>query len=152
MSRNCQCKEESKRLPYPTLRETSSIVSTTYPISMDMLSITTSKPATAGYKPLASYTDDDTTIASNLLYPRYADTDPTSAPPSPASIESFDILDNVPWRRSYISLGPSSRHNETLGRRLKRNRARLLAILLLFTLVAAGCTLGAILAARHGKP
>lgn len=120
---------------------------------MDMLSITSSKSATASYEPLAPYTDDDdTTIANNLLCPRYADTDHTSAPPSPASIESFDILDSVPWRRSYISLGPTSRQNEALRRRSRQNRTRLLVVLVLFTLVTAGCILGGILAARHRKP
>ncbi|KAI8937448.1 hypothetical protein NX059_005170 [Plenodomus lindquistii] len=116
------------------------------------LSITTSMPATAGYKPLALYTDDDTAVANTLLCPRYADTDPTSAPPSPASIESFDILDNVPWRRSYISLGRTSAQEAALRRRWRYDRARILAALLLSTLVAAGCTLGGILAARHLKP
>ncbi|ORY19725.1 hypothetical protein BCR34DRAFT_448740, partial [Clohesyomyces aquaticus] len=60
-------------------------------------------PRRAGYTPLSPYTDDDNALSNNLICPRYADSDPTSAPPSPASIESFDILDSVAWRRGHTS-------------------------------------------------
>jgi hypothetical protein len=56
--------------------------------------------------PLSPYIDDDLALA-----PRYADRDMTSAPPSPASIQSFDILEAIPWRKSYISLDADTEHN-----------------------------------------
>lgn len=86
------------------------------------------------YQPLALYTDDDT-----LLCPRYAENDPTSAPPSPASIESFDILDSVPWRRSYISLDDNG---ADLSRRSRTRKAQITALVWVLTLLLTGCAVG----------
>ncbi|KAF1939109.1 hypothetical protein EJ02DRAFT_266233 [Clathrospora elynae] len=111
-----------------------------------------SRPPTAGYRPLSPYTDDDTTFANNLLCPRYAECDPTYAPPSPASIESFDVLDNIPWRRSYIPLDSGERRGSGVCNRLRgrwlKNKSRGMTVLLL-TLVVSGCTLGGYLAIKH---
>ncbi|KAH7402681.1 hypothetical protein BKA66DRAFT_449281 [Pyrenochaeta sp. MPI-SDFR-AT-0127] len=107
-----------------------------------------------GYRSLSAYTDDDTAVANNLLLPRYAESDPTSSPPSPASIESFDVLDSIPWRRSYISLDSGSSQDRRLDRLRKRCRGkktRIVAILLLFILFVTGCTLGGYLAVKHEK-
>jgi hypothetical protein len=106
---------------------------------------------TVGYTPLAPYRDeDDTTFAHNTLCPRYAENDLTSAPPSPASIESFDVLDSIPWRRSYISLGNQTDRN-ALSKRWRQQRARVIAVLLLFTLLCLGCGVTAFLAIQHSK-
>jgi hypothetical protein len=110
-----------------------------------------SRLATARYQLLIPYSDEsDTTFASNALCPRYAENDPTSAPPSPASVASFDILDSTPWRRSYISLG-----DETDGSRLRMRwraqRMRIIVFLLLFTVLGLGCGVGGYLAVKHGK-
>jgi hypothetical protein len=94
------------------------------------------------YQPLALYTDDDT-----LLCPRYAENDPTSAPPSPASIESFDILDSIPWRQSYISLDNSAGQS----RRWRMCKAQLTALVLLLTLLLSGSSVGGYVAVKHGK-
>lgn len=109
-----------------------------------------SKLQTVGYKPLAPYSDDDTTFANNLLCPRYAENDLTSAPPSPASIESFDVLDSIPWRRSYISLDNGAGSGR-LRKQWKRHRAQAIALLLLFLLAMTGCGVGGYMAVRHGK-
>lgn len=121
-----------------------------YPISACSYSLSqtlNSRPVTAGYLPLAPYTDEDTTFANHVLCPRYAENDPTSAPPSPASLESFDILDSIPWRRSYISLdtpaGESSTFRHALANRWRKHRARVIAITLLLALLLTGCTLAA---------
>ncbi|EMD65776.1 hypothetical protein COCSADRAFT_61289, partial [Bipolaris sorokiniana ND90Pr] len=80
------------------------------------ISITATSTPTGGYRIFSPYTDDDTAFANNTLCPRYAECDPTSAPPSPASIESLEIFDNIPWRRDYIALDPRTR--------ARRNRLR----------------------------
>jgi hypothetical protein len=104
---------------------------------------------TGGYTPLAPYSDEnDTTFAHNTLCPRYAENDLTSAPPSPASIESFDVLDSIPWRRSYISLGNETNHS-TLRRRWRKHRARAIAVILLFTLLCLGCGTGVSIALQR---
>ncbi|KAH3912354.1 hypothetical protein HBI56_004690 [Parastagonospora nodorum] len=98
------------------------------------------------YQPLAPYTDDDT-----LLCPRYAENDPTSAPPSPASIESFDILDSIPWRRSYISLDSNG---ASLSRRWRTRKAQITALVWVLTLLLTGCAVGGYVwhrAVKHGK-
>lgn len=94
--------------------------------------------------PLSPYIDDETTIADNLLCPRYADQDPTSAPPSPASIQSFDILESIPWRRSYISLDYDTERN--YRKRWRKYRAQIVAVMLLFILSTTALTLGVFLA------
>ncbi|KAF2030311.1 hypothetical protein EK21DRAFT_38754, partial [Setomelanomma holmii] len=105
----------------------------------------------ADYKSLSSYSDhEDAIVANSLLCPRYAENDPTSAPPSPASIESFDILDSIPWRRSYISSdsGPDGRR---LARQWKKQRMRVIVASLLLALLVTGCTISAYLAVKHEK-
>jgi hypothetical protein len=106
---------------------------------------------TLGYKLLAPYSDeDDTTFAHNTLCPRYAENDLTSAPPSPASIQSFDVLDSIPWRRSYISLGNETDSSKR-SKRWKKQRARAIVLLLLFTLLSLGCGVGVYMAIKHGN-
>ncbi|KAA8615036.1 hypothetical protein PtrSN002B_003965 [Pyrenophora tritici-repentis] len=110
---------------------------------MPLLSITTTGPSLGAYSLLSPYSDDDTAFAHNTLCPRYAELDPTSAPPSPASIESFEILDSIPWRRGYISLDtPARRGSTTLLERWMRNKLRAIAMLFLVALAVAGCILG----------
>ena len=97
-----------------------------------------SPPRNAGYVAPPSYTDDESLFSNNDLCPRYADADPSSAPPSPASVESFDILESIPWRRSYIASGGSYNNSRGALRRAsprealralwKRSRARVLAV------------------------
>ncbi|KAH6878265.1 hypothetical protein BKA58DRAFT_435968 [Alternaria rosae] len=119
---------------------------------MPLISITTANSSTAGYKLLSPYTDDDTTFAHNTLCPRYAESDPTSAPPSPASVESFEILDSIPWRRGYIALDNHGRQSgNTLRSRWMRNKVRAMVLLLLLTLLVAGCVLGGYMTIKHGK-
>ncbi|KAF1841690.1 uncharacterized protein K460DRAFT_369700 [Cucurbitaria berberidis CBS 394.84] len=121
---------------------------------MPLMSTTISRPTTAGYRPLSPYTDDVTTFANELLCLRYAESDPASAPPSPASIESFDVLDSVPWRRSYVSLDSRRSRSNTgdmLRRRWKDKTAYIIAIMLFCTLFVIGCTLGGYLAIKHKK-
>jgi len=99
--------------------------------------------------PLSPYIDDDTTFANNVLCPRYADQDPTSAPPSPASIQSFDILESIPWRRSYISL--DSVRQPDYHRRWRKYRAQIIVIILLLVLSTTALTLGISLAIHHSN-
>ncbi|KAH8710185.1 hypothetical protein GQ44DRAFT_436661 [Phaeosphaeriaceae sp. PMI808] len=116
--------------------------------------ITLSIPETVGYGLLTPYSDNDTTFANNVLCPRYAENDPTSAPPSPASIESFDILDSIPWRRSYISLDNTVAESGrciALRRRWRMYRAHFTAFFLLFTLLVAGCSVSGYLAVKQTK-
>lgn len=113
-----------------------------------------SRPETAGYKALevAPYTDDDdASLANNLLCPRYAENDTSSAPPSPASIESFDVLDSIAWRRGYTSreTGAKARTCDAVRKRWRKNRAQLIALLLVFALLLLGCAVGAVLALRY---
>lgn len=118
------------------------------------ISISISKPKMAGYKPLSPYTDDENALSNNLLCPRYAESDSSSAPPSPASIESFDILDSIAWRRGYTSHNSKDVRSRACGflrSRWKKNRAHMIAILLLFLLLVAACTTGGILAVRHKR-
>ncbi|KAF1933839.1 uncharacterized protein M421DRAFT_28595, partial [Didymella exigua CBS 183.55] len=109
--------------------------------------ISTSRPTSIGYMPLSPYIDDDTTFANNLLCPRYADQDPTSAPPSPASIQSFDILDSIAWRRSYISL--ESETHRDCRKRWRKYRAQIIAIMLLLIFSTIALTQGISLAVQH---
>jgi hypothetical protein len=95
---------------------------------------------------LVPYSDDD----NYLLCPRYAENDPTSAPPSPASIESFGIMDSIPWRRSYISLDDPAATSHTHQRRRARRR-RVIALSLLIALSVIAVSSGAYLATQHGK-
>jgi hypothetical protein len=107
---------------------------------------TTITPSISRLATAPPYSDHSTSISRNLMCP---DSDTTSAPPSPASIESFDVLDNIPWRRSYISLdaGPSEYGSYAAMR--KKQRARMAAVLLLCVLVAIGCGVGGYLAIKH---
>jgi hypothetical protein len=95
---------------------------------------------------LTPYTDDD----DHLLCPRYAENDPTSAPPSPASIESFGIMDSIPWRRSYISLDDSAVATR-LHQRRRARRTRVIALSLLMSLSVVAVSSGGYLALQHGK-
>ncbi len=99
--------------------------------------------------PLSPYIDDDTTFANNVLCPRYADQDPTSAPPSSASIQSFDILESIPWRRSYISTNPDTKHD--YNRQWRKYRVEIIAVMLLLVLSTTALTLGISLAIRHSS-
>ncbi|KAH7078420.1 hypothetical protein FB567DRAFT_596019 [Paraphoma chrysanthemicola] len=109
----------------------------------------TPRPNTAGYSPLPPYSDhEDSTFANNLLCPRYAENDPTSAPPSPASIESFDVLDSIPWRQSYISID-SGHEGTRLRRQWAKYRTRIFAVLLLLVLLVTGCAVSTYLALAH---
>ncbi|KAF2192724.1 hypothetical protein K469DRAFT_717313 [Zopfia rhizophila CBS 207.26] len=96
-------------------------------------------------KPVSPYTDDDSALSNNLICPRYADSDSSSAPPSPASIESFDILDSVAWRRShtsYSSQGKRVRASDILSLKWRKNKPEIMYIVLIFTLLLAGCFTG----------
>lgn len=106
------------------------------------------RPQILGYNPLSPYSEDDSTFANHLLCPRYAENDSTSAPPSPTELESFDVLDSIPWRRSYISLdigaGEGGKYR-AISKYYNRNRSRILAIIVMFILLVSGCALGAYL-------
>lgn len=99
--------------------------------------------------PLSPYIDDDTMFANNALCPRYADQDLTSAPPSPASIQSFDILESIPWRRSYIALNSDTERN--YRERWRKYRVQIVVIMLLLTLSTTALTLGISLAIQHSN-
>ena len=105
--------------------------------------------------PVSPYGDHSTTtLSNNLLCPRYAESDPSSAPPSPSSIESFDVLDSVPWRRGYISLdaaGDRTRAWAVLSKKWQKNKARIIATLILFTLFVTACTIGGYMAVRQER-
>lgn len=98
--------------------------------------------------PLSPYIDDQT-FANNVLCPRYADQDLTSAPPSPASIQSFDILESVPWRKSYVSLDTDTHRD--YRNRWRKYRAQIIAIMLLLILSSTALTLGISLAVQHSR-
>ncbi|KAF2022074.1 hypothetical protein BU24DRAFT_457971 [Aaosphaeria arxii CBS 175.79] len=123
--------------------------------------------------PVSASSKLSTTLADDLLCPRYADRDASSAPPSPASIESFDVLlDSTAWRRGEISLGGSgsafSSSNNLLGacsclpwsRRARQQRQHrrpppqqgvifFFLILLALMLLACAALAGGTLAMRH---
>ncbi|KAF1913820.1 hypothetical protein BDU57DRAFT_323708 [Ampelomyces quisqualis] len=106
---------------------------------------------TLDYKPLTPYSDlDDTAFANTTLCPRYAEDDPTSAPPSPASIHAFDVLDSIPWRRSYISLDPGTEHAR-LRVRWKNQKLRAIVFFLLVAMLGLGCGVAAYTAVKYGK-
>ena len=117
------------------------------------MSLFISRPQAAGYKPLAlsPYSDNENELSNNLLCPRYAENDTSSAPPSPASIESFDILDSIAWRRGYTSHGSGAKPAacEALRKRWRKNRAQMIALLLVLALFLIGCSVGGYLALRH---
>lgn len=99
------------------------------------------------YKHLSLYTkdNDDSTFADNHLCPRYAECDANSAPPSPVSMERFDILDNIPWRQSYMSLdeaGFQESIHRISDRKWKTNKTHIAAILLAIALLVIGCVVG----------
>ena len=105
-----------------------------------------------GYIPLTPYIDDESTLANNLLCPRYAENDATSAPPSPASIESFDILDSVAWRQGHFwhhSRDAKARACGALGSRWQKNRSQIICAILLLLLLVAGCVVGSTIAWRY---
>lgn len=97
--------------------------------------------------PLATFRDEED--ATFTLCPRYAENDPTSAPPSPASIESFD-MDSIPWRRSYIPLDGDT-ENSRLRMRFRRQKIRISVLLFLFALTVLGAGISAYLAVKHGR-
>ncbi|KZM19860.1 uncharacterized protein EKO05_0004125 [Ascochyta rabiei] len=111
--------------------------------------ISISRPTSVGYMPLSPYIDDETTFANNVLCPRYADQDPTSALPSPASIQSFDILESIPWRRSYISLDSGTEMQ--YRKRWREYRAQIVVVALLLILSTTALTLGISLAIQHSN-
>ncbi|KAF2691900.1 hypothetical protein K458DRAFT_381744 [Lentithecium fluviatile CBS 122367] len=117
------------------------------------ISIFISRPQAAGYKPLAvsPYADYENELSNNLLCPRYAENDTSSAPPSPASIESFDILDSIAWRRGHTSHGGGvkARSCDVLKKRWKKSRGHIVAIILLLALFLIGCIVGGYLAVRQ---
>jgi hypothetical protein len=128
------------------------------------ISISMSPPRNASYVPPPSYTDDESLFSNNDLCPRYADADPSSAPPSPASVESFDILESIPWRRSYIAPGSythSTRRaspREILLARWKQRKVRVVVVggvvattLLALLLILFGITAAGHLALRDAK-
>ena len=94
--------------------------------------------------PSSPYIDDDLALA-----PRYADRDMTSAPPSPASIQSFDILEAIPWRKSYISLDTDTGHN--YQKRWRKYRLQILVAMLLLILSTTALSLGITLAVHHSN-
>ena len=122
-----------------------------------------SPPRNAGYVAAPpSYTDDEGVFSNNDLCPRYADADPSSAPPSPASVESFDILESIPWRRSYIAPGGSYQYGSSGFRRAssprealralwKRSLTRILAAALLVAVTTTTLILVGTTAARKSK-
>ncbi|KAF2703878.1 hypothetical protein K504DRAFT_507401 [Pleomassaria siparia CBS 279.74] len=125
-------------------------------MSPQPIALTSNFPKSLFYTPTPfAYTDDDdNALANNLLCPRYAENDSSSAPPSPASIESFDILDSVAWRQghsSYNSRGGQVRACAILGSRWRDNKARILWILLLMVLLAAGGVVAGMSAWRHQR-
>lgn len=110
--------------------------------------LTAQDPQPAAQTPRIPYIDAATTFTDTLLCPRYAESDPSSAPPSPASVESFDVLDNVPWRRSYISLDCGERQ-VGLRRRSTTRRACRVAGLVLGVFVLNGCMVGGVGMVRY---
>ncbi|KAF2653953.1 hypothetical protein K491DRAFT_574122, partial [Lophiostoma macrostomum CBS 122681] len=98
------------------------------------ISINISAPKAANYTPISPYSTSDHELSNTLLCPRYADADTSSAPPSPASIESFDILDSIPWRRGYTSY-----HSGLHGVRARdiwvKRKSQIVAVLLLVMLL-----------------
>ncbi|KAF1959005.1 hypothetical protein CC80DRAFT_546322 [Byssothecium circinans] len=117
--------------------------------------LSTSHPSTALYTPLTPYLDttSPTSLSNNILYPEEESTR-SSSPPSPASIESFDILDSIAWRRGHTSWDPQTvrtRACDVLRKRWKRNRGQIIAVLILLLLVLVGCSVGGWAAVRRGK-
>jgi hypothetical protein len=114
-----------------------------------LMSIFISRPQAGGYIALP-YSDDNSPSSAlsnaNLLCPRYAENDTSSAPPSPASIESFDILDSIAWRRGYTSHASGARPRRWRNR---KHRAHIIAIAVVFALFLIGCSVGAYAAIRH---
>ncbi|KAF2819923.1 hypothetical protein CC86DRAFT_471587 [Ophiobolus disseminans] len=113
------------------------------------ITLTISSPATVGYRPIMPYSDDETAFANNLLCPRYAENDPTSAPPSPTLIETFDVLDSIPWRRSYIGLDDGVEAG--LRQRLSRHWTRLAALSFMLIMLVLACGVSGYVAVKHAK-
>ncbi|KAF1966893.1 hypothetical protein BU23DRAFT_378640, partial [Bimuria novae-zelandiae CBS 107.79] len=102
--------------------------------------------------PFSPYLDDTGALSNSIICPRYAESDISDTPTSPASIESFDILDSIAWRRGYMShdTGDGRRKAiDVLRRRWRKNRARIVAVILLFTLFVVGCAVGGWAVVRH---
>ncbi|CAI6335709.1 unnamed protein product [Periconia digitata] len=127
-----------------------------------------SRPPSAAHNPLSPYnhhhqlhsqSSSPTLLTTNLLFPE-TDSSSTrtrdlSSPPSPtASIESFDILDSIAWRRGHDHY---SHHNSRGSRRTcnvfgrRWSRAHVIAVLLFFALFLVGCVVGGWAAARWEK-
>ncbi|KAF2007220.1 hypothetical protein P154DRAFT_516992 [Amniculicola lignicola CBS 123094] len=114
----------------------------------------TPKPNSAHYNLLSPYTDSDPSLSNTLICPRYADADPSSAPPSPASIESFDVLDSVAWRRSHTTYIPhvdKVRCCNNLGKTWRQRKGQVMALGMLLTLLLLVCSLGGYFAVRHER-
>ncbi|KAF2643482.1 hypothetical protein P280DRAFT_254183 [Massarina eburnea CBS 473.64] len=110
---------------------------------------------TALYTPLSPYRDSASpmSLSSNLLCPERENTR-SSSPPSPASVESFDILDSIAWRRGYTSYDTHdvrTRAYDVLEKRWKRSRGQIIVALLLFVLFVVGCSVGGWAAIRYEK-
>ncbi|KAL5390129.1 hypothetical protein PMIN06_001497 [Paraphaeosphaeria minitans] len=118
------------------------------------LSLSPSMPKAASYMPVpfSPYSDDEAALSNTILQPHYAESIVSDTPTSPASIESFDILDSIAWRRGYTSYETHegrSRAYEVLRKRGRKNRAQIIATLLLFTLFIAGCAIGGWAVVQH---
>lgn len=103
--------------------------------------------------PLPPYAGDDTP-SNTLICPHYAESDCSTAAPSPSTIESFDVLDSIPWRRSYISLDAKTgrpRFSEALRVRWRENKRRIIIIVLLFTVLVAGSFAAGSLAVERSR-
>ncbi|KAH7127040.1 hypothetical protein B0J11DRAFT_505751 [Dendryphion nanum] len=100
--------------------------------------------------PASLYTTTGTNEPSSpktLLYPRYADADSSSAPPSPASMESFDILDaGGAWRR-----GGGGMDGEGYDSRARAKRWRKTWWIVLFLILGALVLGGGLLGAGFGE-
>jgi hypothetical protein len=96
---------------------------------------------------LSPYLDEHAASLSNsVLCPHYAESDVSDTPSSPASIESFSILDPIAWRRGYTSYDygddQDGRLYRVVRKRLRKNRAQILTAVVFFTLLVVGCAAG----------
>lgn len=91
-------------------------------------------------------------LSNNVLQPRYAESIASDTPTSPVSIESFDILDSIAWRRGYTSHETHERRQrvyEVLRKKWRTNRTHVVAVLLLFSLFVTACAVGGWAVVRH---
>lgn len=104
--------------------------------------------------PFSPYLDDESaSLSNNVLCPRYAESDISDTPTSPASIESFSILDPIAWRRGYTSYDDRNDQRrkvyQILKQRWRKNKGQILAVMMLFTLLVVGCAAGGWAVLRH---